>query len=329
MLHKIAFAVLATLAVGCGGSDYAIVAPERVVHVFHEGETVYVEVPVEVEVEVPLGDVWVDSFDQPNTINGIDIIWVIDRSGSMHDDAARITAGIEAMILALPVDGWRLNIISADPTKTLSYNNNSTFYAVYPRPDPMDAVADAIALFDLVAAVSAPYEKGFAAIYEYLTEPGSYSYAWMRPDAALLVVFVSDEEEQSTAEFPNASDFTMWYSFQRPSGATFLASIVNLHPDDSVCNGSLMNWGERYIDATNHYAGSVVDICDTDWSAGVVDATVQTEPYEEYELTHKPVPDTIRVFVDGALIPNIEWHYDAPTNMVVFDVVPTGERMWR
>ena len=221
MLRKLAFAVLAIWVSGCG-SDYAIVAPEKIVYVDVPGETVVEEIIVEVEVEVPLGDVWVDSFDQPNTINGIDIIWVIDRSGSMHDDAARITAGIEAMILALPVDGWRLNIISADPTKTLSYNNGSFFYAVYPRPDPLDAVADAIALFDLVAAVGAPYEKGFAAVYEYLTEPGSYSFSWMRPDAALLVVFVSDEEEQSTTEFPNVSDFTGWYSFQRPPGA-FLA----------------------------------------------------------------------------------------------------------
>ena len=322
MLRKIAFAALATLAAGCV-TDYAIVAPEREVFIY-ETETVYEEVIVEVEVEVPLGDVWVDSFDQPNTINGIDIIWVIDRSGSMHDDAARITAGIEAMILALPADGWRLNIISADPNKTLSYSDGSLFFPVLPTVDPLDAVADANALFGEVAAIAAPYEQGFAAVHSYLTDAASYSYTWMRPEAALLVVFVSDEEEQSQAQFPSVSDFTSWYSFQRPPGATFLASIVNLHPDDSTCNGNISFWGERYIDATNSYAGAVVDICASDWSAGVVDATSQTEPYEEYELSHKPFPDTIRVFIDGSLSSSSDWHYDAARNVVVFDVIPAG-----
>ena len=50
-------------------------------------EIIYVEVEVPVEVEVLVevpgegGDVWVDSFDQPYTISGVDIVWLIDKSG--------------------------------------------------------------------------------------------------------------------------------------------------------------------------------------------------------------------------------------------------------
>ena len=120
MLHKLAFAAITFLAMGAAGgvTDYAIVAPEKEVIVEVEKEVI---VEVEKEVEVPLGDVWVDSFSQPNSLNGVDIVWVIDRSGSMHDDEPRIIAGIEAMLNNLPPSGWRLNIISADPSKALDY----------------------------------------------------------------------------------------------------------------------------------------------------------------------------------------------------------------
>ena len=51
-------------------------------------ETVHeeIEVPVYIEVEVPAehGDIWIDSFTQPMSVDGIDILWVIDRSGSMN-----------------------------------------------------------------------------------------------------------------------------------------------------------------------------------------------------------------------------------------------------
>ena len=37
-------------------------------------------------------------------------------------------------------------------------------------------------------------EEGFDAAYDYIVN-NPYSSTWMRPDAALLIVFVSDEEE--------------------------------------------------------------------------------------------------------------------------------------
>ena len=45
---------------------------------------------------------------QKQTTNGIDIIWIIDQSGSMDNDSDRIIAGIEAMLNALPESGWEI-----------------------------------------------------------------------------------------------------------------------------------------------------------------------------------------------------------------------------
>ena len=63
---------------------------------------VEIEVPVYVEVEVPdnEGVIWVHSFTQHMSVDGIDIIWVIDRSGSMATHNDRLIAGVEAIIAA-------------------------------------------------------------------------------------------------------------------------------------------------------------------------------------------------------------------------------------
>ena len=58
-----------------------------------------------------------------------------------------------------------------------------------------------------------------------------YASTWMRSDAALLIVFVSDEEEQSYSNFPNASDFVNWISSQRDY--VFISSIVQLKEGDT------------------------------------------------------------------------------------------------
>jgi hypothetical protein len=163
-------------------------------------------------------------------------------------------------------------------------------------------------------------EEGFDAVYDYITS-NPYAATWMRPDAALLVVFVSDEEEQSRT-FTGVSDFTSWYGGLR-MGSVFLSSIVNhAWPDESVCTWTVMSRdvGQRYMDATNHFGGVVVDICEEDWSAGVTDAAVSVTPQESIALTHEPIEDSIRVFLDGAL--DSAWTYSASDNTVYFSTIP-------
>ena len=309
--------VAASLIAGCQSPDYAVVTggESETVYVEVPGPTEYVEIPVYVEVEVPVehGDIWIDSFTQPMSIDGIDILWVIDRSGSMSQHDAELLAGVEAMIAALPTSDWRLVMISADPSRSVT----STEFPLVPGDDAEDARNM------LATLTSAPWEEGFNSVYDYITL-NPYSGTWMRPEAGLLVVFVSDEDEQSTTEYPLYSDFTSWYQSQR-MGSVFMASIINLPTADSICD-----WpppahyvGKRYIDATNALGGIIVDICDPDWSPGVTDATHSVEPYENLKLTHIPEDaNTIRVFVNG--IVNHDWYYQAADNTVYFTVIPSA-----
>ena len=307
---------------GCtGGIDY-------VVHGEGTGETIYIEVPGEtiveeveipiyIEVEVPgeteYGEIWVDSFNQPLSVDGVDILWIIDTSGSMGRYNTELLAGIEAMMLALPESGWRLAMLSNDPSK-------ASVEAQFPLV-PGDDAADALDMYNLMQRGNR--EEGFDAAYEYIVN-NEYAQTWMRNDAALLVVMVSDEEDQSDEHFPDIADFKTWYGNLR-GGSAFLASIVNVAEADSVCDFyvSSIDIGDRYMDATTHFGGVTVDICSEDWAPGVDDATNRLEPYEEIELTYVVSDeDTIRVFINGSL--NWDWHYQASDNTVYFDVIPSG-----
>ena len=298
---------------GCEG-DYTI-------YDMHPAETIIVEVPVKVPVEifieVPVpgegGDVWVDSFDQPYTIDGIDIVWLIDKSGSMNQHAQSVVDGIEAMMLALPASGWRLGI-------TTTGWNNSQYTQEFPLV-PGDTVQNAWDAYNNTG--NSGYEAGFDSLYAYIVE-NQYNQSWLRPDAGLLVVFVSDEEEQSSRDFSSTpsglQDFINWYGNLRPS--VFLASIVNIPGPESQCNGNPHGnlVGQRYIDATNAFGGVVVDICSPDWAPGVQAATTQVEPFEEWELTYSPIEDTLIVFVDS--VEFLDWTYNAATNSVEFVIIP-------
>ena len=304
---------------GCQQPDYAIVTGEKGETVFVEvevpGETVYVNVPEYIEIEVPVehGDIWVDSFTQPMSVDGIDILWVIDRSGSMNSYNTELLNGIQAMLSALPTSDWRLVIISADPTDSVL----STEFPLVPGDDMVDAEQM------LNTLPPGPWEEGFNSVYAYMTN-NPYSSTWMRPDAGLLVVFVSDEEEQSTVQYPTPLDFLSWYQMQR-MGSVFMASVVNQDATTSVCDHppSPINVGDRYMEATNVLAGTIVDICDEDWTAGVTDATNSIDPYESLKLTYTPDPLTaIRVFINGSL--SHDWYYNSSDNTIYFTVIPSG-----
>lgn len=301
-----------TLMNVCGcNHDYQVMVKEAEVIVEE------VEVPVYIEVEVPTGiptedvEIWVDSFVQVRAVDGVDIIWVIDHSGSMNAYEPQLLAGIELMMNALPESGWRLVMISTDPDEA---SGESQFPLV-----PGDTILDAEDMYSLMGTGSR--EQGFDAVYTYM-ETNPYTATWMRPDAALLVVFVSDEDDQSSV-MGSASDFVNWYAARR-FGNVFLASIVMQEEEFSACDGgtSSSSPGISYMTATDLMFGTVVDICAEDWAPGVADATTQIEPYESIELTHIPVVSTIRVFVDGQIYN--EWVYIQSTNTIEFTIIPPG-----
>ena len=141
----------------------------------------------------------------------------------------------------------------------------------------------------------------------------------MRPDVALLVVFVSDENDQSSQ---SSSQFISWVQYQRSE--VYVTSIVNVDPLVSLCPDTyshLMDVGDEYMNVSNYFGGMTLDICETDWTAGVNQAIQQVHLIDEIALDYTPVDvDHIEVFVDNILW--TDWTWDEPNNKIVFSIIP-------
>ena len=79
------------------------------------------------------------------------------------------------------------------------------------------------------------------------------------------------------------------------------------------------------MEATGVLGGIIVDICDSDWSAGVTDATHSVDPYENIVLSHKAEADSIRVFVNSLL--SHDWYYQESDNTVYFTIIPNAGQL--
>ena len=292
---RILVVILFSMFVGCDNNfDYVI---------HGQGEKEYI-------VTEPDAEIWIQSFRQPAAYDEIDILWVIDGSCSMMAHKASVLSGIEVMMNRLPTDvNWRLKMITTGDGRAVPQ----------PKTFPLtrgDTIQDALDMYNALPPDG--MEKGFSAVFNDITLD-SYASTWIRPDAALLTVFVSDEEEQSTMA---AVDFQAWYQGLKPN--VFLSFIGNVYPKDSVCTFAPAgnSIGVKYMNAVNYFLGTIVDICESDWSPGVEDATQKIEPFEDIELDHEPYKKTIVVFEDGVPMDIAKWKYIEADNLIEFDPIP-------
>jgi hypothetical protein len=227
----------------------------------------------------------------------------------MNGNWTQVVLGVEQMMLALPTNiAWRLEIISADAYRARRLESFPIL--------PGDSIL--VAQQHLQNNVIGYTEEGFDAVKEYLSYNAD-AHQWLRPNVALLIVFVSDENDYSTQ---SVAQFTSWISYQRPE--VFVASIVNVDPLISLCPGTFnhnVDIGLKYMAVSNYFMGSVIDICTPDWSTGVAQALQQVHLIDEIQLDYTPVDiDHIEVLVDNVLW--TDWTWDEPNNKIIFTINP-------
>ena len=284
------------------------IVEERIIY-----DTAYVEVIVEVEKEVEVivpenYPLWSQTYVQPSLGNGVDILWVVDPSGSMINNWPQVVLGVEQMMLALPTNvNWRLEIIQTDHIRA----KNLQSFPILPG-DSLQTAQN-----HLQNNVQGHWEKGMDAVKDYITQNVDASQ-WMRNDVALLIIFVSDEDDSSNQ---TANQFIQWVQYQRSE--VYVTSIVNVDTTTSLCPNTYGMWdvGTDYIDIANYFSGIVIDICETDWTSGVTQAAQQVHLIDEIQLDYTPVDlDHIEVLVDNAVWTDLSW--DQTNNKIIFSVMP-------
>lgn len=296
-----------------------------------------------------------DRFDQLGTPK-VDILFVIDFSGSMGQEQTAMAANFTAFIQFAQAQAldYQIGVTSTgtaqeagrlfhtDRARGNGYGGPFANRIVTPAttPDPETVFSQNVQAINLYGG-SAADEAGLYASYQALTPPviTGHNAGFLRPDAVLSVIYVSDEPEQTgTGIGAPANDVDFYVNFLlsikgfRNTNLFTASAIVGDAP--SGCNGAGGNASAapRYIEVANRTGGIFQSICTSDWSRSLEDLSTAAFGFKSrFFLTNQPVISTIVVIIDGVEVPatsmsgTVNWTYDFATNSVNFSPFSTPE----
>ncbi len=245
----------------------------------------------------------------------VDVLFAVDRSTSMDDDAAGLAAAFGTFIerMGTVTSGWHIGVVTTDSgcinggvLDSTTLDLSTVFGTAVSFGDDRDIVYDE-ALFQIVDA----------ALDE--TGTGGCNEGFLREDALLHVIFVSDEPERSSEI---ASVWTWdWFvpRFQdyvtRPS-LLVMSGVI----DTDGCNEG----ADGYTEAIAATGGEALSICSGDWADRLATLATASLAYTwSFPLSAEPVAASIVVTVDSVVLAG-GWTYDASSNVVVVDTLAPG-----
>ena len=253
-----------------------------------------------------LGEVesWVtDSFTQDGTVD-VDILFVIDNSGSMGSNQTNIKNNFDAFMNAFNAAGvsYQVALITTDSSDFVgSIITNTT-------PDPVTEFNNQI---DSIGTSGSAHEKGLWYAYESTTSgdasPGSAT-GFFRSSARLVVVYVSDEPDWSHQTTSGGGSTTMTpsdysaslLSLKSSSALVAAHAIAGDYPSGCTSNGGAQ-FGDGYYDVVTDLSGTFMSICASDWSTTMDTLARESLSQIAFALSSIPIEDTIIVTVDGML----------------------------
>jgi len=232
--------------------------------------------------------------------SSVDILFVVDNSGSMQDDQTLLAANFATFFEQGLIGGAPDFQLGVTTTDVLSPDSARGELVGTPKvltsgtPDLARTFEDHV----LVGVEGSGLELGLEATRLALEHPANAGF--LRRDAALSVVFVTDEEDAgATPEFlPDAS------LSRAPS--EYVALLESLKAG-TVGNTPILVSGvltpgaaARYETVVRHFGGSILDITTPDWGARLSEIGRDTFSLaRSYALEEAPRAGTVEVLVDG------------------------------
>ena len=245
----------------------------------------------------------VDSLVQSDKIDQLDVLVVLDTSGSMSDNYADVADGMDILrtdIESLTLD-YKFGYITMDPNY-LSYLG------------PYDASSTTIDMLMAPSLLPSTFlEEGFSSTYSFFNAPEGL--AFKRQEADFLLFLISDEDEQSAI---TADLFYEWLHDEFQNVNHDVVTITQL--EDSEC-GYTYDIGYKYEELANLYSKDPIDICEEDWSVWLSDSSYLTQLKDYIKLSEsEPIVESIVVYVDG--VDTYDWTYLEEANPVQLGFVP-------
>jgi hypothetical protein len=247
-----------------------------------------------------------DTFEQSDGAT-VDLMFFIDSSGSMNDDALNLAANFHLFLDELVAAGIDYQVMVS--TEDDGCHNEEIITPLTPDPELVFGLA-------VNGGGGNFYEAGLTVTANALlhTGVGQCNEGFVRPSVPVLTVQISDEKDQSPLTWD-----------------VLVADMQSIAPDVIVngvvgqSNIGCASNGSGYHEAIAATGGVDLDLCDTDWGQNVLDILGTVTLLDSFSLQAVPVPDTIVVLVNGVTATG--WSWDPTSNDIEFDAssVPPEE----
>jgi hypothetical protein len=263
----------------------------------------------------------------------VDILWVVDDSGSMAEERKRLVGNFNRFVqelVTLSVD-FQMGVTS------IVFTSNGELRGAIPiitnaTPDPR-AVFETNTTFP---ASRSRWAQGLRmtqfALTPPNTDPGGPNAGFVRPRAALAVIVVTNDEDHSfgsTAYYARVLAGLKGQGNERLVTFSVIGGTVPngcTPPGQSGFYGSLAAPVFRYAEVAAKTGGVIGSICDASFEQTLIDIARAINTLKRvFPLTLVPIANSVRVTVSTGTssrsVPNdpvLGFQYQADTNSVVF-----------
>ncbi|WP_426750853.1 choice-of-anchor D domain-containing protein [Myxococcus sp. Y35] len=276
----------------------------------------------------------------------VDVLFVVDNSGSMMEEQQSLGQNFAAFLSAAELASvdYRIGVTTTglDPSPggwsecpggAQGGENGRLFPVDGSRPRIITPrTPDAASVFANNTRVGVCHwnEQGLEAAYRALADPLLYSEddsrteqpndgngGFLREDARLAIIFVSDEEDFSAQP---VSFYETYLLALKGNDRSKLSVNAIVGPAElSTCPTS-SSTGSRYIQLAQTTGGVVESICTPNWASSLENLSESTfGANRKFPLSETPMdPASIVVQVDGVPVTS-GWQYDARDNAILFD----------
>lgn len=259
-----------------------------------------------------------DVFVQEDGNLTVDVLWVMDDSGTMSEEQSNVVANLAEFVGVLDGFGadWQVGV-----TTTNIEDDAGALVASLITPYSED-VAGAFAAAVAVGAGGSRDEQGLLAMELATSEPllSSTNAGLIRSGADLAVIVLSDEDDHSPGE---VQEYETHLATLKGEGGARLSAVVGELPAGCASPYAAADPAERYL-AVAEWSGGLTDsICRQDFSDTMKQLALNAMGLTDtFHLSAVPEPDSIEVRRDGVLLyerAQNGWRYDAGENAIVVD----------
>lgn len=273
--------------------------------------------------------------------NKVDILWVIDNSGSMAPKQANLAAGFRDFIDVFDTKGfdYRMAVVTTDLLADDGDFQGAVKVLTNSTPN-------------LEAEFQTNVERGFhgaanaqgldasllALSQAKLTTTNS---GFLRDEAHLAIIYLSDADDNDSAA--TTDDVVNFLEALKPdkfdvlartykNNYTISAVVAPSFPDagcTALYGAGTYERGTKFIQLANATNGSVASICEASFAAGLTTLSQRiAEAITEIPLAREPEVSTIHIQFNGVTVPQDAtngWTYESAGQKIVFhgNAIPT------